>query len=200
MDDIKNIDHIKRIKVVDGIDIEPINKNNINIVDDIRSNNKIKAGLGNFMLSLTEKILIKTICFLLLILLAVQILFLIPGMGPRLNLALRMEGEPIKEENAIYQAGNVATTPWTSLTLKLMEYKERPDVVVEVNGQEVNSFIKNEITLAVSKGDIITVINSGKNLPVKVMVSKKTSNILMPNLNTAVKGTGRLYFEPVVTK
>jgi hypothetical protein len=200
------MDNIHSINGINDNDINNININDNNI-NDININCRIAENGKNklpdrwvLMMNLTEKVLIKSLCFLLPILLAVQILLLVPGMGPHLNFALRMEGEPLQEENSIYQAGNIALTPWTSLTLKLVNYKSRTDVEVEVNGQEINSFIKNEITLAVSKGDIITIINPDSKLPVKITVSEKTSNILRPNLNAEVKGVGRLYFAPVVIK
>ncbi|MDD2432330.1 MAG: hypothetical protein PHX01_01305 [Clostridia bacterium] len=147
-----------------------------------------------------EKLLI--ICFKILftLLVIVQLLFLVPGMGSRFNIALYLEGEPLKEEAQLYQAGNISLIPWANLTLQLLDYTSRPDVEIEVNGQEIGNFLRKEVSLAVKKGDLITIYNPNENLPIKVLVTKKTPNILIPDLKAMIEGAGRLYFSAVVMK
>lgn len=149
------------------------------------------------LLETMEKIMILSLKLVIIVLLIAQSIMLIPGMGSRLNLALSLEGEPLKEDTNLYQAGGISLTPWTSLTLELQEYNSRPDVEVEVNGADVGTFLRKEFSLAVKKGDLITIFNPKENLPVKIRISKKTPNILVPGLDKTVAGTGRLYFDAV---
>ncbi|MGI6588540.1 MAG: hypothetical protein ACOX2N_07205 [Peptococcia bacterium] len=151
-------------------------------------------------LDLIEKMLMACLKVMITLLVIVQLLLLIPGMGARFNIALDLEGEPLKNEAQFYQAGNISLTPWANLTLQILDYTSRPDVEIEVNGQEVGNFLRKEVSLAVKKGDLITIYNPNENLPIKVLVCKKTPNILVPDLNTMVKGTGKIYFSAVVMK
>ena len=73
------------------------------------------------LLELMQKIMVFSLKVVIIILLITQSLLLIPGMGSRLNLALSLEGKPLKEDLNIYQAGGFSLTPWTSLTLELQE-------------------------------------------------------------------------------
>jgi len=149
------------------------------------------------LLDIIQNILVFSLKLVLIVLLITQSLMLMPGMGTRLNLALRLEGEPLKEDLYLYQAGGISLTPWTSLTLELQEYNSRPDVEIEVNGADAGTFLRKEFSLAVKIGDIITIFNPQKNLPVRIKVTKKSPNILVPNLDNIVEGTGRLYFDAV---
>jgi len=151
-------------------------------------------------LDFVQKAIFKGIIITFLILVISQIILLIPGMGIHLNTALRIEGEPLKDEMLLSQAGNISPTPWTSLTLKLMDYASRPDVEIRVNGKDTGNFLRNTISLSVNNRDIITIFNPKENLPVKIIVSNKTSNILSPELNAKTEGSGRLYFDTVVIK
>ncbi|MDD2212165.1 MAG: hypothetical protein PHS83_00710 [Clostridia bacterium] len=151
-------------------------------------------------LDLIQELLVLGLKFVVIILVITQLLFLLPGMGTRFNIALHLEGEPLQEQIKQEQAGNIALTPWTSLTLQLLDYNSRADVEIEINGRSVGSFLRKEFSLAVKQGDLITIFNPPENLPVKVSVSKKTANIFMPELNAVVKGTGRMYFDAVVLK
>ena len=152
------------------------------------------------LLEQIEKVSLFCIKALLVLLLCTQTLLLVPGMGPRLNLALRLEGEPLKNEALLSQAESVSSTPWTSLTLELLDSHSRPDVEIEINGLETATFLRKEISLAVQEGDLISIFNPAENLPVTVMVSKKTPNIQNLTLQTKVTGTGRKYFAPVKIK
>jgi len=152
------------------------------------------------LLAQIEKVSIFCIKFLFVLLLCTQALLLVPGMGSRLNLALRLEGEPLKNEALLSQAESVSSTPWTSITLELLDYQSRPDVEIEINGLEAGSFLRKEVSLAVKEGDLISIFNPVENLPVTVMVSKKTPNIQKPAFQTQVTGTGRRYFAPVKMK
>ena len=149
------------------------------------------------LLEITQKIMVFSLKLVLIIMLITQALMLIPGMGSRINLALSLEGEPLKEDTNLYQAGSISLTPWTSLTLELQEYNSRPDVEIEVNGADAGTFLRKEFSLAVKQGDLITIFNPQENLPVKIRISKKTPNILVPGLDKMVEGTGRLYFDSV---
>lgn len=151
-------------------------------------------------LDLIEKMLVVCLKVMITLLIIVQLLLLIPGIGARFNIALRLEGEPLKDEAQFYQVGNISLTPWANLTLQLLDYTSRPDVEIEVNGKEVGNFLRKEVSFAVKKGDLITIYNPAENLPIKVLVSKKTPNIRVPDLNTMVEGTGRIYFSTVIMK
>lgn len=147
-----------------------------------------------------QKTLIYFVLMGLFLLILTQGLLLIPGMNSRLNLAINMEGKPLKDETTLYQAGNISPSPWTSLTLKLLDYTSRPDVEIIVDGKAAGSFLRNEISLAVKHGEIITIFNPADNLPIKVIISKKTANINIPELNTMITGTGRIFFQPIELK
>ena len=149
------------------------------------------------LLELMQKIMVFSLKVVIIILLITQSLLLIPGMGSRLNLALSLEGKPLKEDLNIYQAWGFSLTPWTSLTLELQEYNSRPDIEIELNGTDVGTFLRKEFSLAVKQGDLITIFNPQENLPVKIRISKKTPNILVPGLDQMVEGIGRLYFDAV---
>lgn len=149
------------------------------------------------LLDRVQGLIVFIVKLVIVLLLITQSLMLIPGMGIRFNTALRLEGEPLKDEYNLYQAGTIALTPWTSLTLELQDYNSRPDVVIELNGRDIGTFLKKEFSLAVKQGDLITIINPEESYPVKIIVSKKTSNLQKPELNSVVNGSGRLFFDAV---
>jgi len=149
------------------------------------------------LLDIMQNILVFCLQLVIIVMLITQSLMLIPGMDSRINLALRLEGEPLKEDMNLYQAGSISLTPWTSLTLELQEYNSRPDVEIELNGADAGTFLRKEISLAVKQGDIISIFIPKDNLPIKIKISKKTPNILVPRLDSIVEGTGRLYFDAV---
>lgn len=133
-------------------------------------------------------------------LLAVQAtLAIIPSSGLYLNYALRLEGEPLGQEELTRIAGGVNTVPWASLNLNLLDYSSLPNVLILIDGQEVASFLKNEVTLNVKHGSTL-VIHNPHPYAVTVRISKITPNILQPAIQSQVSGTGRLYFEPVVVR
>lgn len=153
------------------------------------------------LITVIQKTLIYFVLMGLFLLFLTQGVLLIPGMNSRLNLAINMEGKPInKDETMLYQAGNISPLPWTSLTLKLLDYTSRPDVEVMIDGKAAGSFLRNEISLAVKQGEIITIFNPAEHLPIKVIISKKTANINAPDLNTMIMGTGRIFFQPIELK
>lgn len=153
-----------------------------------------------------ERIFIFGMIILLVALLFTQAIFIIfPGMAARLNLALRIEGERIKDNGTLFlaensEAGSIASSPWNSITLELLEYQSRPDVEIEVNGVNTGNFLRKEITLNVRNGDLINLYNPNEEHPVKIKVSKKTMNIVSPELGTVVTGIGRCFFPPVRMK
>lgn len=146
-----------------------------------------------------DKVLINFIICVFGVLFFVQIIMMVPGMGRYMNTALRMEGEPIKEE-WVSLVGQISNTPWAIVNLELLDYVSLPEVKVFVDGKEAGNFINNMVTLTVKDGNRITVINPDQNLPIKVMLSKKTDNILHPPLKAMVSGTGTLFFEEIVIK
>ncbi|MGI6606154.1 MAG: hypothetical protein ACOX2X_03810 [Peptococcia bacterium] len=154
---------------------------------------------------LVERISFFGVIVLLVTLLFIQAIFLIPGMAARLNLALRIEGERINENGILYlaensEAGNISSLPWNSITLELLEYQSRPDVEIEVNGVNAGNFLRKEITLNVTNGDLLNLYNPNEQHPVKIKVSKKTMNIISPELGTVVTGIGRCFFPPIRMK
>ncbi len=152
------------------------------------------------LIAIIQKVLLSFVLMGLFLMIFTQGLLLIPSMNSRLNLALRMEGEPIKDETILFQAGDISFSPWTSLTLKLLDYNSRPDVEVMIDGKAVGNFLRNEISLAVKKGEIITIFNPAEDLPIKVIINKKTPNIHVPDLHTMIMGTGRIFFAPIELK
>lgn len=158
------------------------------------------------VISQLERIFIGVMIVLLVALLFTQAIFLfIPGMGARLNLTLCLEGERIKDNRNLSlaensEAGSISTSPWNSITLELLEYQSRPDVELEVNGVSTVNFLRKEITLQVRHGDLLNVYNPNEQHPVKIKVSKKTMNILSPELGTMVTGVGRCFFPPIRMK
>jgi len=149
------------------------------------------------LLDFVQNMLFFMLKLVIIIMIISQTLLLIPGMGTHFNLALRLEGEPLKEDLNLYQVGQIALTPWTSMTLELEDYQSRPDVIVELNGRDVGTFLKKEFSLAVEQGDLITIFNPQEKYPVRIIISKKTANVLFPPLDSSVYGTGRLYFPAV---
>jgi len=153
-----------------------------------------------------ERVCTGVMIFLLVALLFTQAIYLlIPGMSARLNLALRLEGEQIKDNGILSlaensEAGSISSSPWNSITLELLEYQSRPDVELEVNGVRTGNFLRKEITLQVRNGDLLNVYNPNEQHPVKIKVSKKTMNILSPEVGTVVTGVGRCFFPPVRMK
>lgn len=149
---------------------------------------------------LVDKYLPRLVVGTLLCLLVVQAgLAVIPGSGFYLNTALRLEGEPLVQEEISQMAGGITTAPWACISLQLMDYVSLPELKVLVDGQEAASFLKNEITLNVKQGNIIVIYNP-YSYPITVRVAKSTPNVLEPAPDSRVNGTGRLYLPPVVLR
>lgn len=143
----------------------------------------------------------RLIIVMLLVLLVVQpVLILMPETGPYLNTALRLEGTPLKDSDLVKITGEIAPAPWASLSLKILDYISMPQVKVIVDGREVGSFIKNEVTINIKHGNIIVIENPFPDIPITVIISRQTKNVTSPGLNSSVRGTGRLYFQPVVLR
>lgn len=137
------------------------------------------------------------ICFLLVF--TIQLLHLFPAFNSKLNLAIYLEGEPFLNDH-LQLAGGISSIPWANLTLKLMNYPQRPDVEIIINGEKIADFSRDEVSFNVKKGDLITLFNPQTELPVLVKVDKKTPNILVPSLETQVKGVGRIYLATISLK
>ncbi|MFY9174502.1 MAG: hypothetical protein WAO24_04055 [Peptococcia bacterium] len=148
--------------------------------------------------SLVDKYLSGLVVVLLILVVAVQACFaLVPGVGVYFNYALRIEGGSVAEEEIIQLADGISPAPWASLSITLQEFISLPGVTVLINGKEVGSFTKNNLTLNVKQGDIL-VINNPYSYDVTVQITKTTPNIAEPKLQSQVNGTGLLYFDPVV--
>ncbi|MCR4442896.1 MAG: hypothetical protein QHH10_11540 [Peptococcaceae bacterium] len=161
-----------------------------------RKRNKAQ-GSGEYV----DYVLLRTaICVLIFLVVIQAVLVSFPQAGKRMNVALRLEGEPLEMGDAALYAGGVSSVPWAVLTLKLVDYMSRPEVSVIVDGKEVGSFLSSEVTLNVRHGSIVAVRNDDPRLPVSVIVSKKTPNILEPKVNSSASGNNMLFFEPVVIK
>lgn len=153
--------------------------------------------------AIIDKLLLWAAVAVLLVLTLVQsAIAIFPQTGVYLNTALRLEGEPIRGsgEEMVRLAGEVRTIPWASVTLKLLDYVSLPDVKVLVDGKEVAAFLRNEVTINVKHGNVISVYNPHTQLKITVIVSKSTSSILEPAVNNGVNGMGYLYFSPVIVK
>lgn len=152
-------------------------------------------------MELIDNYIFKLIILLLLVLLVVQpVLILMPNTGPYLNTALRMEGIPLKDSDLVKITGNIAPAPWASVSLKILDYITMPQVRIIVDGREVGNFMKSEVTINIKQGNIIVIENPFPDTPITVLVSRHTENVDSPSLNTSVRGTGRLYFQPVVLR
>lgn len=142
----------------------------------------------------------RLLIFVLFCLLVAQTcLALIPSSGFYLNSALRLEGEPLHQDELSQIAGGITTLPWASLNLELLDFVSLPAVEILVDGQAVGSFRKNQLALNVKQGNIL-VIDNPYPYAITVRITKTTPNILAPVSQSQVSGTGRLYFEPVVVK
>lgn len=148
-----------------------------------------------------ECILVRSIFLFLFLLIAVQsVYFFLPQMRVSLNSAINLEGKQINAEELVASAGDIASLPWAVINLKLLDYISLPDVKVLLDGEEVAGFIHNEVALNVKQGSIISVRNYNPQIPVTVIVSKRTPNIEQPAADAGVTGSGTLFFEPVVIK
>lgn len=152
--------------------------------------------------NVTDRNIFQFIGLLLVLLITVQaVLFYLPSVAPVLNTALRLEGKPLQSEELARYAGDIAAVPWACITLKLLGPISRPEIKIMVDGQEVADFLHNEVTIAVRQGSLISIRDLK---PLKsaatVIVSKKTSNIAEPALNSKVSGTNDLMFGPVIIK
>jgi len=128
------------------------------------------------------------------------VLVLFPQVGKNVNAALGLEGDPLQPGNTALYAGGISSTPWAVLTLRLEDGLSRPEVKVIVDGKEAGNFVYSEVTVNVRHGSIVAVRNDNPGLPVSVVVSKKTPNIMEPQINSGVSGNNTLFFEPVVIK
>ena len=141
--------------------------------------------------------------FLILVLVCLLVvqtsLALIPSSGFYLNTALRLEGEPLHQDELSLIAGGITTLPWASLNLRLLDFVSLPEVKIMLDGQEVGSFLKNELTINVKHGNML-VIHNPYPYAITVKITKSTPNILKPANLSQVSGLGRLSFEPIVVK
>lgn len=148
-----------------------------------------------------DKILFKMVIILLVLLLVIQsVLTLVPQTGIYLNTALRLEGIPLKDSDLVRITGEIAPAPWASVSLKLLDYMSLSQVKIIVDGREVGSFIKNEVTINIKNGNIIVIENPFPDTSITVIISRHTQNVIQPAANTSIMGTGRLYFQPVVIR
>ncbi len=152
------------------------------------------------MADLVDSYLYLLICGLLLFVMSIQAgLVLHPALGLKLNHALRLEGETLEPEELTRLADGIAAMPWASLRLTLLDFVSLPEVMVMVDGQERGTFIKDELTLNVKHGNIITIYNPYP-YDITVEISKATPNVSQPALQSRVSGQGRLYFAPVIVR
>lgn len=150
--------------------------------------------------SLIDKTAISLTMIVGIILIIIQVVLLInPGVSSKLNTALRLEGEPLKEAEIIELAGGISTTPWASLSLRLVDYVSLPELKVLVNGKIVSDFLHREVTIPVKNGDIIS-IQGNRDLYYDVEICKKTPNIKRPLIESRVSGKGIQVFSSVVIK
>jgi len=148
-----------------------------------------------------DNILFKLVIILLVLLLVIQsVLTLVPQTGIYLNTALRLEGIPLKDSDLVRITGEIAPAPWASVSLKLLDYMSLSQVKILVDGREVGSFIKNEVTINIKNGNIIVIENPFPDTPITVIISRHTQNVIQPAANTSIMGTGRLYFQPVAIR
>lgn len=148
-----------------------------------------------------DNILFKMVIILLVLLLVIQsVLTLVPQTGIYLNTALRLEGIPLKDSDLVRITGEIAPAPWASVSLKLLDYMSLSQVKIIVDGREVGSFIKNEVTINIKNGNIIVIENPFPDTSITVIISRHTQNVIQPAANTSIMGTGRLYFQPVVIR
>lgn len=146
-----------------------------------------------------DKAIFRTVIFLLFFLLLTQSAhFFMPQMRARMNTAIRLEGTPLKTVDLVSAAVDVSMTPWAVINLKLLDYISRPEIEVLLDGKKVADFSRNEVAIKVKHGSIIAVRNLHAQLPVTIIVNKKTPNIIQPEINSKVAGSGVQYFEPVV--
>lgn len=151
--------------------------------------------------SIIEFLLLRSAIILLVLLIAIQsVYFFIPKMRVSLNNTISLEGRQLDAQELIASAGDISTSPWAIINLKLLDYVSLPEIKVLLDGKEVASFIHNEVALNVKQGSIIAIRNYNKDMPVTVIVSKKTPNIQQPAEEVNVTGSGTLLFEPVVIK
>lgn len=148
-----------------------------------------------------EFLLLRSVIILLILLIVIQsVYFIMPKIRVSLNNTMSLEGRQLNAEELIASAGDISTSPWAVINLKLLDYVSLPEVKVLVDGKEVASFIHNEVALNVKQGSNIAVRNYNKDMPVTIIVSKKTPNIQQPAEEVGVTGSGTLFFEPVVIK
>lgn len=154
----------------------------------------------NFLLDSVEKIIVGIVLLTMLVLVISQGLLMIPWLAGEMNWAHHLEGEPLKEEELIYLAGNISSTPWALINLRLTDHVSLPGVKVLVDGSEISSFLQRDISITVKQGSIISVQNPNPDLSVTIEVAQKTPNIIIPEINDRVVGQGLLFFDPVVIK
>ncbi len=150
---------------------------------------------------LIDSLAIRLIIAVFILLIMTQSLFLLfPHSGKYLNTALRLEGEPITAHELAYYAGSISSAPWATINLKLAGYTSLPEAKILINGREVASFEKCEVTITVKHRDQIAVKNSDSDQVITVFVNKKTPNIERPLVNSSVSGRGVLYLDSVIVK
>lgn len=148
---------------------------------------------------LIDKLFVRITIVVFIALILTQIVMLNSWMGSRLNTALRLEGEPLKETEIIEMAGGISTTPWASLSLRIVDYVSLPELKVIVNGKVVSDFLHGQVTIPVKNGDIVC-IEGTPDLVYTVEIVNKTPNIKRPLIESRVSGKGKKVFAPVVIK
>ncbi len=146
-------------------------------------------------------LLLYSILLLLLVLvLAQSVLVINPEIGPLINTALWLEGEPLNSADPVSSVGGFSDAPWAVVSFKLLDCVSMPGVKLLINGREAGTFLRNEITVTVKQGDIAAIQNTNPENPVTVIVSKKSPNVVTPQINSSVHGKGVLYFDGIIIK
>ncbi len=143
-------------------------------------------------------LLYSILLLLLVMVLAQSALVIDPEIGPLINTALWLEGEPLKSADSVSSVGGVSHAPWAVVSFKLLDRVSMPGVKLLINGREAGTFLQNEITVTVKQGDIAAIKNTDPENPVTVIVSKKSPNVLAPQINSSVHGKGVLHFDGII--
>lgn len=107
------------------------------------------------------------LCFV--ILLAVQVVLVVPGFRDRLNFSDKSIGLPLNSDEYLYNQGQI--------TLRMLDEQPDPTVYILLNGDSIGSFDNTVMNLSVKDGDVIEIDGSKSLTGHIVTVDSISSNI-----------------------
>ncbi|NLG32269.1 MAG: hypothetical protein GX550_01980 [Syntrophomonadaceae bacterium] len=157
--------------------------------------------------NLIEKILIRCIVLILIVLVLVQGMMTKDSFRFYLSWSEQMEGQllefPVSAGSQYREAepSMQIDSPFAALTISISEYSSLPKANVLINGQPTGNFTEPELNLTLMAGDVVEIDSSYYAFPVEYKISRASENLAYPGVGNSYTGNqGMVMIGKIIVK